>query len=395
MNLLRINPALHHLVVPIESVVPDPENLRSHGGPDDFDMRRLVESFRKHGQQKPVVLYPGGKITVAGAGMLQAMEILGFDAVAVLNYNGTEEMARQYGIEDNRTAELSWWNEDALKKVATDSPELRQLMEELAMQDFFTEKKSDNKRAANDDVDYEIEMLMQKWLVRVGQTWKLGNHVLMCADARIGENRGSLLSGVEDKNMAFVTDPPYGINVQTGWWSNMHIERGGTKCKNDSPLECDDGSLDLSWIYRKNEWLVFGFPFVSRNEDYSGLLIWDKRGDGGERGIGCPVEVAASNAFNGYRLVRHIWAGYVKEAGEKREPIATQKPVGVMIDAIRLVHAAIIVDPFVGSGTTIMACEEIGKTCLAMDIKPAHIAICLERWLRSKKESPTLLTDVG
>jgi DNA modification methylase len=132
-------------------------------------------------------------------------------------------------------------------------------------------------------------------------------------------------------------------------------------------------------VYRWPEWLVFGFPFVARAEAFTGLLVWDKRGDGGEGGLGNPVEVAASNAFNGYRLSRHVWAGYVREAGEKREPHPTQKPVGIMVDAIGLVRGDAILDPFLGSGTTMVAAQNLGRKCYGLEISPAYCSVILQR----------------
>jgi len=161
----------------------------------------------------------------------------------------------------------------------------------------------------------------------------------------------------------------------------------------DDKLANDKGDLDLSWVYKYEEWLVFGFPYIARNEPYSGLLVWDKRGDGGEDGLGNPVEVAASNAFNGYRLKRHVWAGYVREAGEKRHPHPTQKPIGIMADAIELVKNQVIFDPFLGSGTTLIACEHLGRRCRAVEIDPRYVAVTLERWAQSTGQTPLLLEN--
>ena len=178
---------------------------------------------------------------------------------------------------------------------------------------------------------------------------------------------------------AIVSDPPYGISVDTSWLSALNVNRGKPACKSDDRLQGDDGTLDLSWVYDWPEWLVFGFPYVARAESYTGLLVWDKRGDGGEDGLGNPVEVAASNAFKGYRLKRHVWAGYIREAGEKREPHPTQKPVGIMRDAIGLVKAAVILDPFLGSGTTAIAAEQLGRLCYGIEIVPQYVAVILQR----------------
>ena len=201
-------------------------------------------------------------------------------------------------------------------------------------------------------------------------------HRVLCGDSTNAEDVARLMGGVK---AALVSDPPYGISVDTSWLSALHVKRGKPACKSDDKLQGDDGSLDLTWAYQYPEWLLFGFPYVARNEHYTGLLVWDKRGDGGEDGLGNPVEVAASNSFNGYRLKRHVWAGYVREAGEKREAHPTQKPIGIMVDAIQLVKASAIYDPFLGSGTTLAACEQLGRRGVGIEISPAYVAVVLQR----------------
>ena len=198
----------------------------------------------------------------------------------------------------------------------------------------------------------------------------------MCGDSTSAEDVGKLMG---EAKAAIVSDPPYGISIDTSWLSAIHIKGGSPPNKSDDKLQGDDGGLDLSWVYQYLEWLVFGFPYIARHEDYTGLLVWDKRGDGGERGIGTPVEVAASNAFVGYRLRRHIWAGFVREAGEEREPHPTQKPVGTMVDAVGLVKNDRIFDPFLGSGTTLVACEQLGRIGYGMEIEPKYVAVTLQR----------------
>jgi DNA modification methylase len=136
----------------------------------------------------------------------------------------------------------------------------------------------------------------------------------------------------------------------------------------------------VSWLFQYPEWLIFGFPYIGRDAPFSGLLVWDKRGDGGEAGLGNPVEVAIGNGFNGYRLIRHVWAGYVRETGEKRLPHPTQKPVGTMVDAIKLVRNENILDPFLGSGTTLIAAEQEKRRCFALEISPQYVDVAVRRW---------------
>ncbi|MCZ6655558.1 MAG: DNA methyltransferase [Planctomycetota bacterium] len=228
------------------------------------------------------------------------------------------------------------------------------------------------------DIDRADE-LQKKWGTERGQLWVIQGkqtHRLLCGDSTEAGDVERVMAG---ETAALVSDPPYGISVDTSWLSTLHVSRGKPACLSDDKLANDDGSLDLSAVYDHDEWLVFGFPFIARSEPYTGLMVWDKRGDGGEKGLGNPVEVAAGNTFNGYRLCRCVWSGYVRAKGERREPHPTQKPVSVLAEAIGLVKNALICDTFLGSGTTMVAAEQLNRRCYGIEIEPKYVAVALER----------------
>lgn len=110
----NVNPALSGMLVPLDMLRPDPQNAREHG---DKSYEGILDSYREHGQQKPVVgVYNAdGSITVIdGNGQLEAVKRLGWDGLAVVVYNGTMGKARKYALAINRTAELSKWNFEQL-----------------------------------------------------------------------------------------------------------------------------------------------------------------------------------------------------------------------------------------------------------------------------------------
>jgi len=220
------------------------------------------------------------------------------------------------------------------------------------------------------------EKLREKWQVESGQLWELGQHRLIvgdCTDRAVVER---LMQG--EKADAVVTDPPYGTNTDTGWLTALNVKRGKPANKSDNRLMGDDGSLDLSFLFEYDKWLVWGFPYIYSNKA-NGWLVWDKWPgvDGG--GLGNPVEMALTNFWSGFRLARVMWAGYYRAEGEKREPHPTQKPLTVIEPFVQMVEG-IVYDPFAGSGTTLIACERLGRKCRAVEISPAYCAVTLERW---------------
>lgn len=104
-----INPALRRLAVPIAGLRPDPENARKH---DERNLNAVVESLHRIGQQKPIVVVRG--MVVRGHATLLAAKKLNWRRIAAVQFDSTLEMARAFGIADNRTAELSTWHKGTL-----------------------------------------------------------------------------------------------------------------------------------------------------------------------------------------------------------------------------------------------------------------------------------------
>lgn len=102
----NINPNLQSLVVPIDSLTPDPNNARSHG---ERNIRSIMDSLMRYGQQKPVVKNSSG-VVVAGNGTLEAAKRLGWDKLAAVEFHLERRHAGGYALADNRTAELAEWN---------------------------------------------------------------------------------------------------------------------------------------------------------------------------------------------------------------------------------------------------------------------------------------------
>lgn len=375
---------------------PQKDNANRH---TERGLRMLSDAYNKVGYVAPMTAAADGEIIDGSARLETAFDQFGDEAI-VIHHDGRRPVimvhddipnadtpeAKAISYAANRIAQVDldfdpaviladinagvdlgqWWNEDELAAIIGD----------LAGEGAGGDTEPEIDRAAE---------LAKEWGTAVGQCWELGPHRLAvgdCTDAAVVE---AVMRG---ERAALVSDPPYGISVDTSWLSALNMQRGKPANMSDDKLANDDGSLDLSFVYEYAEWLVFGFPYIARDKGYTGLLVWDKRGDGGEGGLGNPVEVAASNAFNGYRLKRHVWAGYVREAGEKREPHPTQKPVGIIQDAIELVKNKTILDPFVGSGTTIIAAHNLGRIARAIELDPGYSAVTLQRYRDHTGQEP-------
>ena len=120
---------------------------------------------------------------------------------------------------------------------------------------------------------------------------------------------------------------------------------------------------------------------------YSGLpkggswIVWDKRNESSDGLVGNHFEVLWSSNPHRRRMIRHLWAGFTARNQDQNRTHPTERPVPVLVDIIQthLKADAVIVDPFLGSGTTMVAAEQLGRVCYGIEIEPKYCAVVLER----------------
>ena len=177
---------------------------------------------------------------------------------------------------------------------------------------------------------------------------------------------------------AVITDPPYGIDYSHG--------KGGGKLARSTqfdhhPIVGDDKPFDPSpWVLYETVVLFGANHFASRLPDSQFWLVWDKR-DGVCSNDQADVEMAWVKGKGQARIIRHLWNGMLKasERGLSRVH-PTQKPVAVMEWAIKTANAdGVILDPFMGSGTTGVACMNLGRKFIGIEIEEKYFNIACER----------------
>ena len=206
----------------------------------------------------------------------------------------------------------------------------------------------------------KAEELQKKWQVERGQNWEIGSHRMMCGDS-MNEVDVVWLTGGED--VAVVTDPPYGIAASS-------MVMGSGKKKQFTTSEWDKERIDiLSAINIDDQAVIWGGNYYADMLPITGdWLCWYKKNDGLSFS---EFELAWTNLDTNARIFQHHWGGEVKVH-------ITQKPIEVMKWAIGFVDG-IIYDPFLGSGTTMVAAEQLNRVCYGMEIEPKYCAVTLER----------------
>jgi len=187
---------------------------------------------------------------------------------------------------------------------------------------------------------------------------------------------------------AVVADPPYGISYSPGGGGGGIRRKDGTRYAKrftgDDLVLHDDEAYDPAPILAmgKPTCLWGGNHFASRLPDSSGWLIWDKR-RGTTRNDFADCEIAWTNQKRVARVLPHLWNGMLKDS-ERGIPRVhpTQKPVAVMewcMDELKIPQGAVVLDPYMGSGTTGVACIRTGRKFIGIEKDPTYFEIAKKR----------------
>jgi len=357
--------------VPIEAISFDQANVRKHG---DKNIAAIKASLKRFGQQKPIIV-DGNLIVRAGNGTLQAATELGWREINVVESDlGAAELTA-FAIADNRTAELADWDMGALAK------QLAALDEEGFDYDLlgfeFPDDHENNPARGNEGLtDPDAVPEVTEPVVKRGEIWQLGKHRLLCGDSTSKDDVDRLMGG-EKADMVF-TDPPYGMRLDTDY---SKMPRGGNKYR---AVHGDDSDYNVNHIFEFDlgveRYCIWGADwFYETLPKGFSPIVWDKQ----------PYEVVAGtqNHFEccwvfpkeKRRIIRRLWTGFTaKEKGQDRVH-PTQKPIDVTIDILERGGASVI-DLFLGSGSTLIACEKTNRRCFGMEIDPHYCDVIIKRW---------------
>jgi DNA modification methylase len=368
----------------IEDLTLDPRNARTHS---QKNLDAIATSLTKFGQRKPIVI-TGDGVVLAGNGTLEAAKSLKWDYidVTVTPPDWDIDTARAYALADNRTAELAEWDESVLAQ---------QLLE-LHDADFDIEALGfEMPQVIEPEPIDEDEMPLQpEAMVKHGDLWKLGEHLLFCGDAtEVGAYERLL--GEDQVNLVW-TDPPYGVS---------YVGQGGMTIENDN---LDIGALEeflrqsfnamftftkpgACWYVAApsgNLFQAFSIP-LSELEVWRHTLVWVKdalvmgRADYHYRheSIFYGWTPGAAHQEPPDRKQDSVWE-VPRPRSNKEHP--TMKPIELITRAINNSCRAndLVLDPFAGSGSTLIAAEQTRRRARVMEIDPKYCDVIIARWER-------------
>lgn len=376
-------------LVPIAKLVPYVNNARTHS-PEQIT--KLRSSLREFGFINPVIIDRDFNV-IAGHGRILAAKEEGIKEVpCVFADHLTEAQKKAYIIADNRMAMDARWDEELLRVE----------IESLQGMDFdplltgFDEKElaalfDDGAEAKEDDFDVDAE-LQKPAFSRLGDVWTLGRHRLVCGDSTKAETYTTLMDGV--KANLVITDPPYNVNYEGSAGKIKNDNMAGEKFyefllaafQNMESVMAVDASIYV--FHADTEGLNFRRAFADAGFYLSGCCIWKKQSLVLGRS---PYQWQHEPVLYGWKKNgKHQWYTGRKETTiwefdkpKKNGEHPTMKPIPLLAYPIGNSSMAnsVVLDPFGGSGSTLIACEQTDRICRTIELDEKFCDVIVNRYI--------------
>ena len=380
---------------PTAKLLPYARNARTHS---DDQVAQIAASIAEFGFTNPILAGSDG-IIVAGHGRLAAAQKLGLEIVPVVVLDHLSPTQRRaLVIADNRIAENAGWD-DAMLRIELEALQLEGFDLDItgfdtdALAELIAGEEPDNEGQTDEDAVPEVGEIP---ISRPGDVWIMGQHRLLCGDSTVAESYDRLMQG-DVADMVF-TDPPYNVNYANSAKDKM---RGKDRAILNDNL--GDGFYDFllaalkptvancrGGIYvamSSSELDVLQAAFRAAGGKWSTFIIWAKntftlgRADYQRQYepilYGWPE--GAQRHWCGDRDQGDVWA--IKKP-QKNDLHPTMKPVELVERAIRNSSRPgnVVLDPFGGSGTTLIAAEKSGRVARLIELDPKYVDVIVRRW---------------
>jgi len=385
--------------IALEQLVPYARNARTHS---DSQVAQIAGSIAEFGFVNPVLI-GSDNIIIAGHGRVMAAKKLGLQTVPTIKLDHlTENQRRALVIADNKIAENAGWDEELLRLE----------LQNLADEDFdldllgFDDVELDDLLASLDDdeaaaLDENIPEVQENPVSRTGDIWIMGEHRLLCGDSTSEADMKKLMDG-ELADMVF-TDPPYNVNYGDTAKDKLRSKGGakaGRKIMNDNLGDDFEAFLTASCknmlahtkgaLYicmSSSELDTLQSAFRNAGGKWSTFIIWAKN----------TFTLGRSDYQRQYEPILYgwkdgndrYWCG-ARDQGDvwfynkpqKNDLHPTMKPVDLVVRGIKNSSKTldIVLDPFGGSGSTLIAAEHTGRQARLIELDPKYVDVIVRRW---------------
>ena len=368
--------------VKIADLTPDPNNARTH---DDTNLKAIQGSLTQFGQRKPIVISQDNVI-VAGNGTVEAAKRLGWTEIEAVRVpaDWDADRIKAFALADNRTAELAGWNPQVMSAQLLELAEAGFDIEEFGFE--LQESPVDPESIQEDEIPEEVITRTSP-----GDIWQLGNHRLMCGDSFSQDNVNKLVAG-RKINLVF-TDPPYGMNLDTDYSKMGASKTKYKRIKNDNQLF---DARKITNLVEAPIWYLWGadyYPNTIPNWADGSIIVWAKAHSEAENAVfGSAFELC----WRYPKTKKEVWfVRRIQMTNELLKAHPTQKPLGLPVRAIEkdTVKGDVVFDFFLGSGTTLIACEQLDRICFGLELDPQYCDVIIQRWENLTGQKAELVND--
>ena len=392
--------------VPIDKLVPYARNARTHS---KEQIAQLRASLREFGFVSPAVIDSKYNILV-GHGRVQAAREEGYKTIpCVFAENLTDAQKRAYILADNQLALNAGWDEEMLSVELSD---LKDESFDLSLLGF-DEKDLEKLMAGPDDGgaqddDFDLSAALEKAsFVEKGDLWTVGKHRLLCGDATSPEDVERLMGG-KTANL-ILTDPPYGVSFKAS--DGLTIENDSLKgdefykfllsAFTNMAAHLEKGGA--AYVFHADtEGLNFRKAFIDAGFHLAGVCIWVKNslvlGRSDYQWQHEPILYGflqnGKHSWYAGRSETTIW-NFNKPKRNKDHP--TSKPLDLLSYPIKnsSQENAIVLDTFGGSGSTMMACEQMNRICYMSELDPKYASVILRRYVEDTGDADSVYVERG
>ena len=404
-----IAPDLVSLACPLDRLEPLP------GNPRRGDVEAVARSYERFGQRKPIVARRTGTnsdgdpcgVVIAGNHQWEAAQRLGWDSIAVVWTDDDDLTAHAFALADNRTGEIGSYDDEALAAMLSEVAVDEDLLAATAFSADDVSELLDSLRP--ELVEDEVGAVPAEPVSRPGDLWLLGDHRVLCGDSSERSSYSVLLG---DAQVDCVwTDPPYGVDYAGKTADALTIQNDGVEGLSRlladvfgtiTEVGKEGAAVYVAHPSGRNA-LVFTSAFIAAGWRLHQGLVWDKQTialghsdyhfahepilfgylpGGGRRGRG-------GSGWDGDNAQRSI-ISVPKPSASREHP--TMKPVELVAQCVRnsAPRMGLVLDPFGGSGSTVLACEGMGRQARLIEIDPAYVDVVCGRWQRMTGGKPVL-----
>ena len=367
-------------------------------------VKYVAKSIEEFGFKVPVII-DKNNVIVCGHTRYKASKKLGYNEIpCIIADDLTEEQIKAFRLADNKVSEKAEWDFDLLSEELDD-------IFNIEMSDFGFEIDIEEVEEIKED-DYEVEVPKEP-KSKYGDVYQLGNHRLMCGDSTSIDDVAKLMNG-NKADMVF-TDPPYGVSASGG--RSQTKDKLGMKAIINDELRNNELTQFLSDFisamqYKEGASIYICYPWATQKEFTEAIqmndlkikncIIWDKKvfGLNGFKGYRPQYEMiyfCCKEDFEWYgdKSQSNIWQISREIKREEQGNHPTPKPIELICKALKnsSKQEDIVLDVFGGSGSTLIACEQLNRNCYMMELDPHYVDVIIDRWEQYTGKKAVLLNE--